>query len=116
MANYVKKSERDVKAIARGHGRSMVKVLAGIATNADAQPSARVAAANALLDRGFGKPEQHTSMDVKHDVTSFLREIQGITLDNEPDQDDEGPAMLASNGDPVIDAQATVTAGQSESE
>jgi hypothetical protein len=93
MANYVKKSERDVKAIARGHGRSMVKVLAGIATNADAQPSARVAAANSLLDRGFGKPEQHTSLDVTHDVTAFLRDLQGTVIDARAESLDTMPVI-----------------------
>jgi len=38
-----------------------VKVLAGIASAEDAPPAARVSAAQALLDRGWGKPAQpHT--------------------------------------------------------
>ena len=43
-----------------------VKVLAGIASAEDAPPAARVSAAQALLDRGWGKPAQpHTGEDDK---------------------------------------------------
>ena len=41
-------------------------VLARIMNNNDVAPAARVAAANALLDRGYGKAPQHFSADVTH--------------------------------------------------
>ena len=44
--------------MARTHTESAIKTLAGIMTQPGANPSARVAAAEALLDRGWGKPAQ----------------------------------------------------------
>lgn len=42
----------------------MLNVLTGIAENADAPPAARVAAAVAVIDRGWGKPDQAHSLEV----------------------------------------------------
>jgi hypothetical protein len=51
-----------------------VKVLAGIAENGTSEP-ARVAAAVALLDRGWGKPKQDNSHEVKGEVRVVLRKM-----------------------------------------
>jgi hypothetical protein len=48
----------DVIALAREHTSKAVSVLAEVMKQFDANPSARVAAATALLDRGWGKPAQ----------------------------------------------------------
>lgn len=48
----------DVKSLARSHTVSAIKVLAGIMNQAKAPAAARAAAANGLLDRGWGKPTQ----------------------------------------------------------
>lgn len=52
------KATADIKAAASLHGPSMIIVLAEIAKDDEHPPAARVAAAVALLDRGFGKPAQ----------------------------------------------------------
>lgn len=52
------KAPTEIKSLARGHTASAINTLAGIMNQSDAQPSARVAAATALLDRGWGKPAQ----------------------------------------------------------
>ena len=53
----------DIRSLARSHTKMAIKVLAGIA-NAGTNERARVAAAIALLDRGWGKPAQsHTGED-----------------------------------------------------
>lgn len=58
VAGTPNKATADIKAAAAVHGPRMLQVLADIADD-DAQPTpARVAAAVALLDRGFGKPAQ----------------------------------------------------------
>ena len=50
-------------------------MLAGIASAEDAPPAARVSAAQALLDRGWGKPAQpHTGEDEK-DIRVTIRNI-----------------------------------------
>ena len=49
----------EVKELARAHTGEAIQTLVSIMTNAKAAPAARVSAANALLDRGYGKPLQH---------------------------------------------------------
>ncbi|MCL2658064.1 MAG: hypothetical protein FWD62_11745 [Betaproteobacteria bacterium] len=49
---------REIKALASPHGPGAVAVLADIMNDESAPPAARISAANALLDRGFGKPQQ----------------------------------------------------------
>ena len=41
------------------HTGEAIETLVSIMTNEKAAPAARVSAANALLDRGYGKPPQH---------------------------------------------------------
>jgi hypothetical protein len=49
----------EVKELARAHTGEAIKTLVSIMTNPKSAPAARVSAANALLDRGYGKPPQH---------------------------------------------------------
>jgi hypothetical protein len=46
------------------HAATAVKTLVDIASNVRLHPAARVQAATVLLDRGFGKPEQNTTVIV----------------------------------------------------
>lgn len=48
----------DVKVAAKAHTHEMLEVLVDVAVNPKSPPSARVAAANAILDRAHGKPTQ----------------------------------------------------------
>ena len=52
------KAPTEIRSLARGHTESALKVLAGIMNEDQAPHSARVSAATALLDRGWGKPAQ----------------------------------------------------------
>jgi hypothetical protein len=52
------KAKEDIRSLARKHTASAVKCLAGIMNQPKAPAAARVAAANALLDRGWGKAAQ----------------------------------------------------------
>jgi hypothetical protein len=52
------KALRDVEELARLETTDAITTLATIHKDKKAPPSARVAAANALLDRGWGKPKQ----------------------------------------------------------
>ena len=49
----------EVKELARAHTGEAIETLVSIMNNPKTAPAARVSAANALLDRGFGKPPQH---------------------------------------------------------
>ena len=54
----VTQAKRDLMDMAKDHGETALAVLVEIATNKQASEGARVSAANALLDRGYGKPTQ----------------------------------------------------------
>jgi Family of unknown function (DUF5681) len=49
----------EVRELAREYTGEAVKTLVSIMTNPKSAPAARVSAANALLDRGYGRPPQH---------------------------------------------------------
>jgi hypothetical protein len=48
----------DIRQMARGEGTNCIDFLIKVRDNAKAPHAVRVAAANALLDRGFGRPPQ----------------------------------------------------------
>jgi hypothetical protein len=52
------KGTAELKALARQHAAAAIETLANIMLDSGAPPPARVAAANSLLDRGWGKPVQ----------------------------------------------------------
>lgn len=60
------KTPADIRSLARSHTTGAVKVLAGIMNEKEAPPAARVSAAMALLDRGWGKPHQESTVNVQH--------------------------------------------------
>ena len=49
--------------LARMHTADAIDTLADVNNNPKAPAIARVAAANALLDRGWGKPTEHVELD-----------------------------------------------------
>src|SRR5262245_3393314 len=53
----------EVKELAREHMPAAIEALVSIMNNPKASDAARVSAATALLDRGYGKPQQHISGD-----------------------------------------------------
>jgi hypothetical protein len=52
------KTLTEIRSLARSHTRTAVNVLVGVMRCKDATPAARVSAANAILDRGWGKATQ----------------------------------------------------------
>ena len=52
------KAVTEIRSLARSHTRSALNVLVGVMRHPTATPAARVAAATAILDRGWGKPTQ----------------------------------------------------------
>ena len=57
------KTVTEIRSLARSHTRTAVNVLVGIMRSKDATPAARVSAANAILDRGWGKTAQAFESD-----------------------------------------------------
>jgi hypothetical protein len=54
----VTKNIAEIRSLARSHSRTAVNVLVGIMRSKDATAAACVSAANAILDRGWGKATQ----------------------------------------------------------
>ena len=52
------KTLTEIRSIARSHTRTAINCLVGVMRSKDATHAARVSAANAILDRGWGKPSQ----------------------------------------------------------
>src|SRR5277367_854047 len=57
----------DIRALAKTYGEDAIEALVSVMGNAKTPPAARVAAAIAVLDRGFGKPSQR--MDIAGGLT-----------------------------------------------
>lgn len=49
---------RDIREAAKGHTRQALNTLISVMNDLDAPQGARIAAATAILDRGWGKPQQ----------------------------------------------------------
>jgi hypothetical protein len=52
------RSLTEIRSLARSHTRTALNILVQVMRNKDATPAARVSAANAILDRGWGKAIQ----------------------------------------------------------
>ena len=65
----------DLRSLARSHTDMAVRVLVSIAKSKGAQKSARVNAATALLDRGWGKPAQPHVGDDELPIAVTIRKI-----------------------------------------
>ena len=53
----------EIRTLARSYTKAAIKTLVGIMRQPKAPPAARVMAANALLDRGWGKAAQLVAVD-----------------------------------------------------
>jgi hypothetical protein len=65
---------RDLKSIARAHTDVAIRALSGIAENGE-QEAARVSASIALLDRGWGKPNQPHDAKLDGELRITIRKL-----------------------------------------
>jgi hypothetical protein len=72
------KTPLEIASLARMHTKKAVKTLAAIMNEPHAPYAARVAAAEALLDRGWGKPRQSHEAEITH---RYVIEIPAL-MDN----------------------------------
>jgi hypothetical protein len=84
----------EVKQAAREHTEAAIEALVGVVNNEEAPAAARVAAANAILDRGWGKPESYTNMThhnkplrelTDEELTAIILESRG-ELEDDPER------------------------------
>jgi hypothetical protein len=73
------KTAAQIKALARKHSRAAIKTLAAIMNQADGPATARVSAAQALLDRGWGKAAQPIAGD--EDGLPVLARIERVIIE-----------------------------------
>lgn len=87
----------DVKALARSYTRKAIETAAEIMRNPEETGTARMSAVNTILDRGWGKPAQHVTVDnlgdmsdaeLRAELAAAIAELRHVSLDPEG----EGPA------------------------
>lgn len=99
------KAKMDMMSMARDHATEAFNVLMNVARDPKAPPAARVTAATAILDRGFGRPAQSVAVSpgdtpAEHQPTIDLSkltpaqlqaylEIAEITEEADTEGDDE---------------------------
>jgi hypothetical protein len=69
----------EIAALARKHSRAAIKTLAAIMKQADGPATARVSAAQALLDRGWGKASQFVAAEAE-ELPLFAR-VERVIVD-----------------------------------
>jgi hypothetical protein len=75
------KAVTEIRSLARSHTRTALNVLVAVMRNTKATPPARVAAANAILDRGWGKPTQSLSND--ENALELIHRIERVIVQPE---------------------------------
>ena len=64
----------DIRSLARGYTNVCIKTLGGIAKDGNNE-QARISAAAILLDRGWGKPQQDNTLELKGEIKVVLRKM-----------------------------------------
>ena len=68
---------RTLADVAREHTLEAIETLVGVMRDDEQTGAARVSAANAILDRGWGRPKQELGVEVKNDVDLVERTRRG---------------------------------------
>lgn len=66
---------KEIQELAREHTADALNALVAVVKNPKSPPAARVSAAEALLDRGYGRAPQSLTLDVRNDITRFLASL-----------------------------------------
>ena len=78
----------EIRSLARSHTRTALNVLVGVMRNTKAPAPARIAAANAILDRGWGKATQAiengdgSALELIHRIERVIIDPQNVHLEN----------------------------------
>ena len=83
----------EIKELARQHSTDAIATLVKIMKDDAAPHSARVLAAEKILDRGFGKPTQHIEANVNHFDAMGLDELRDY-VEREITQIGFGPSAI----------------------
>jgi hypothetical protein len=69
------KATADIRSLARAQTALAIRTLTGVCSSKAAPAAARVSAASALLDRGWGRPQQTPSGEDGETIRVVLRTI-----------------------------------------
>jgi hypothetical protein len=69
------KNETWLKSLCRAHTEANIRMLAGYANGEEVEPELRMRAAAMLLERGWGKPSQENTHEVKGEIKVVLRQM-----------------------------------------
>lgn len=70
----------EIKSLARVHTEASIRTLAAIMKQKKSPPAARVAAATALMDRGWGKPAQAIVGDEEGGPLQLIHRIERVIV------------------------------------
>jgi len=84
------KTPTEIKSLARSHTETALNTLVGIMNQSEAPAAARVAAANSLLDRGWGKPTQPISGDDDAPALNIITRIERVIVEPKPAEASNG--------------------------
>ena len=82
------KTITEIRSLARGHTRTALNVLVGVMRNTKAPAPARIAAANAILDRGWGKAAQAVesgngnALELIHRIERVIVQPENVNPEN----------------------------------
>jgi hypothetical protein len=82
------KTITEIRSLARGHTRTALNVLVGVMRNTKAPAPARIAAANAILDRGWGKAAQAveggdgSALELIHRIERVIVQPENVNPEN----------------------------------
>lgn len=82
------KSITQIRSLARSHTRSAIRALVGVMQSTSATPAARVSAANAILDRGWGKAPQ--AIENGDGPLELVHRIERVIVEPENDEGEDG--------------------------
>jgi hypothetical protein len=74
------KRDEDLAALARTYSEDAIAALVSIVNDSKANASARISAANSLLDRGHGKPPQAVAVKTESNSDTFVRLWRYLTV------------------------------------
>jgi hypothetical protein len=77
-----KQTPLDLGSLARGYTERAIKTLGGLMENG-LEEGTRIRAADILLDRGYGRPKQETSNEIKGELNIIMRKVFDDIDENE---------------------------------
>jgi hypothetical protein len=93
------KATADIRSLARAQTELAIRTLTGICGSKAAPAAARVSAAQALLDRGWGKAPQPHSGEGSGEIRIIVRRLSEESESDDPKVIEHDVRQIGRNGD-----------------